>query len=892
MTQTLPTPSLLETKLFAPKAKADLIPRPDLLAQLSKGLEVKLTLLSAPAGFGKTSLLSSWQASTGVALAWVSLDTEDNDLENFWLYLCAALSKLEPNLTQASLVVLRSPEPAPIKAVLTDVMNRLAAFSQQVVLVLDDYHVIQTPAIHESLGFLLEHLPTNVHLFVLSRADPPLLLAKLRARGEVVDIRAADLRFDKEDAARFFSQAFKLELNSHDLETLLGRTEGWVAGLRLAGLSLQGRDNPSNLIQAFAGSNRFILDYLAEEVLERQEPELQTFLLQTSILERLCAPLCDALTGGTNAQTLLERLEKTNLFLIPLDDERTWFRYHHLFADFLRTKLKQRHANEVTTLHHKAASWLEGCRLIEASLQHLFEAQNFEGAATLLEAHREAYLGRGTSNAIFHWLKQQSPATMQHHPLLCLYQANNLALGGKVEAAERFIGVAEYAAKAQPENLELQGSLAATRAFVMSFKGDLDLPAMMALVERARHALPDNRPMMQFFNVTSLVRAYIASGDLRSGLGAVIESRLVAEKAGFSVLALRARCFEARTNVALGQLQKAQQQYLETLRIASASGEHFQIERGLSLVGLGQIHYQQNELDKAISELEQGLESLNLWLNREDNTYATITLAQAYWFRGEREKVWTMLEAYQRTLESQGSVSLRWLEAAEALFHLWQGNLAAASRWVKEAKLELDTLPFLRIVDYWVLAKVLVAEGRLREALTLLEKLARDAERSGYVVMWLSFKTLESLVHQQRGDSERAVKELTKALEVAEPEGFIRPFADEGEALAPLLSWILKQRSNSKLPSIRFVRSLLAATEKVPSLDSSKANSEGLLEPLTERELEVLRLISEGLSNKDIARRLELAPSTVKWYVNELFGKLGVGSRTQAMARATALNLL
>jgi LuxR family transcriptional regulator, maltose regulon positive regulatory protein len=418
--------SLLETKLFAPKAKADLIPRPELLTQLDKGLEVKLTMLSAPAGFGKTSLLSSWQASTGVSLAWVSLDEGDNDIKQFWLYVCAAFGKLESSLSRASLLALRSPETAPIKAVLTDLMNRLSAFSQQVVLVLDDYHVIHTAAIHESLGFFLEHLPANVHLFLLSRADPPLHISKLRARGEVVDVRAADLRFDNEEASRFFSQAFSLELNSHDLETLRGRTEGWAAGLRLAGLSLQGRDNPSNLIRAFAGSNRFILDYLAEEVLERQETELQTFLLQTSVLERLCAPLCDALTGGSNAQTQLERLEKANLFLIPLDDKRTWFRYHHLFADFLRTKLNHSHASEVPSLRQNAASWLEGRGLIEEALQHLFESENFEQAAKVLEAHSEHHLGRGTSNTIFRWLKKQPPETMKHHPLLCLYQQTAL----------------------------------------------------------------------------------------------------------------------------------------------------------------------------------------------------------------------------------------------------------------------------------------------------------------------------------------------------------------------------------------------------------------------------------------------------------------------------------
>jgi LuxR family transcriptional regulator, maltose regulon positive regulatory protein len=327
------------------------------------------------------------------------------------------------------------------------------------------------------------------------------------------------------------------------------------------------------------------------------------------------------------------------------------------------------------------------------------------------------------------------------------------------------------------------------------------------------------------------------------------------------------------------------------LRIAT---ESFQIERGMSLVGLGQIYYQYGDLGKAISHLEQGLADLQIWLNREDNTFATLNLVQAYWFRGEREKAWQTLEAAKRSNEGKQNLRLRWLEATEALLHLWQGDRVMASRWAKATQLESEEIPFLREIEYWVWARVMLAEGRLREALLLLEKLVHNAEHSGHVVMWLMFKLLESLTYQQLGDNERAVKALTKALELAEPEGFIRPFADEGAALVPILARVLERQASadSKLPSVRYVRSVLAATQQDTSPISKEIKVEGLLEALSERELEVLRLIAEGLSNKEIAKRLELAPSTVKWYVNELYGKLGVNSRTRAIARATVLNLL
>ncbi len=880
--------ALFQTKLYVPQTRADVITRSRLLEHLNSGLKSKLTLLSAPAGFGKTSLLSNWQAVNSTPLAWVSLDVQDNDPVHFWRYVAAALNALEPTLAQDALNALSSAQPPPVRAVFPLLLNKLATFHDHLVLVLDDYHLIETSVIHQDLSFFLEHLPTNVHLFILSRADPPLPLTRLRAQGELLEIRADDLRFTDDEAVMFLNQAFALNFSREDIAPLLERTEGWIASLRLAGLSLQGRKDPSEFIRAFAGSHRFIVDYLIEEVLERQTPEVREFLLKTSILERLNSSLCDAVTGREDSQKMLEQLERANLFLISLDDERHWYRYHHLFADFLRARLSQLYPAHVLALHLQAATWLEQNGFIDAAITQLLSAKAWDEAMRHIEAHIHLKTIRGETLTIVRWLSALPEEVLASNPKIALLYTGPLTVMGNFAEAEKWLRISE-------RNIgdTLQGEHAAMRGFLAGTTGDL-VPAL-EWAEKALALLPKDSGAFRVIAASSQARAYMSAGQGHAALKAIAETRAVAREHGLHALTLRSQFYEGKILTIMGKLREARALFEGALQTIPRSQYPYLLEDCMVRLGYGEVLYYQNELEAAEEQFREALTRGAEWLNLEDRVPSAIIFVRLLWATNRPEEARQLLEETRKIAEHiQQPLALSWLRAAQAWLELKEGKLEATEQWAQTEHLTVhDDIPFYQEFVYKVLAQLWIQQGQYQDALAVLETLRHAAEKTERTLHLVEILVLESLVYFKQSETTKALTSLLQALHLAEPVGLIRTFAEFGEDSSTLLKQVLESQQRGNLPeaqkvSVPFLQTLLAAVPQTSTTKPSTSKNE----PLSERELEVLRLIAEGLSNKAIAKRLELAPSTVKWYVNELFGKLEVSSRTQAMARANALHLL
>jgi LuxR family transcriptional regulator, maltose regulon positive regulatory protein len=876
--------TLLRTKLYVPQSRADVVVRSRLLKHLNAGLSSKLTLVSAPAGFGKTSLLSSWQDVNKTPLAWVSLDAQDNNPIHFWRYVTAALDTLEPGLISDALNALSLPQPPSVRAILPLLLNHLTTLQSHSVLVLDDYHIIENSNIHQDVSFFLEHLPPNVHLFMLSRADPPLPLTRLRARGEMVEIRADDLRFSDDEAVTFLNQSFGLNFSREDITPLLERTEGWIASLRLAGLSLQGRKDANEFIQSFAGSHRFIVDYLIEEVLERQPPEVREFLLKTSILERLNTSLCDAVTGHDDSQKMLEGLERANLFVISLDDDRHWYRYHHLFADFLRARLSQLYPFDALAFHLRAATWLEQNGFVDAGVQQLLNAKAWDEAMRVIETYIQPKTSQGEAPTIVRWLSALPDEVLTNNPRLLLLYSTPLTVLGHMDEAERCLQVAE-----SKMGDTLQGEYAAARAFLAGARGDLK-PAL-TWAEKALASLPEDSAIFRLIAASSQARAYMSTGQVQAALKAIAETRRTALQHGLHTFVSRSEYYEARMYVLMGKLHEARGLLEGTLQTVPPS--YVSLGNMVRLV-LGEIFYYQNQLEAAEEQFRKALGKGAEWLNLEDRVPSTIVFVHLLWLTGRAEEARKLLEETRAlTAPLQQSLVSRWLGATQVWLELKEGNLEAANHWAQTENLKpTDDIPFHLEFVYKVLAQLWLAEGQYKDALLILEKLRHAAEKTERTLHLVEVLVLESLAYYKQGNTARANASLLRAVQLAEPIGLTQPFIESGENISTLLERVLESQQRGNLPesqkvSTQFLQTLLAFPKA-----SSKTLSTSKSELLSERELEVLSLIAEGLSNKAIAKRLELAPSTVKWYVNELFGKLEVRSRIQAIARATALQLI
>ncbi len=918
---------LLATKLFIPPPTSTLVSRPRLVALLTVGARRAVTLVSAPAGWGKTTLLSAWHANisgSGYPVAWVSLDASYNDPVRFWSYVLGALNTLHDGASDAALTMLKLPQPPPMELLLTSLLNTLTALSTDAVLVLDDYHVIEAQPIHHALTFLLEHLPPRLHLIIATRFDPPLPLARLRVRGVLTEVRASDLRFTPEEAATFLTETMGLPLTAEQVSALEERTEGWIAGLQLAALSAQGRPEESmgKFIDAFRGSNRYVMEYLAEEVLERQTDEAQRFLLRTAVLDRMCAPLCDAVLnsekeGAKYDQSLdarfhLEQLERANLFLISIDDEGNWYRYHNLFADVLRSRLKQTQPKLVPELHRRASMWYEQHRLFNEAVQHALKAPDFELAACLIE-QVGLVVGIGEQvHTILGWIHSIPEAFVRTRPTLCIYHAVALMFTNQLEAAEARLQDAErYLEASNPTDKPhaMVGQIATVRANLARFTGDL--ARCVELSNQGLGLLPETEKIFLASAMANLGQTYLVTGDVTPGLESRVTEVVAPVRASGNVSAtLRSLTLLARLHVLQGKLHQATATYREVTQVAPGQKDlGVVIGSPAYYFGMGDVLREWNNLDAAEDHLAQGMDQLRgtLSVDAEVITLGYTTQALLKLARGDYGRALATLDEFEQLARRRNFVAhLRARGfALRAQLDLAQGSLAAAAHWADTCGLSTqDDLSYVREREYLILARVLIAQGRndqarhlLQNALHLLKRLLHDAEIKARMNSAIEILVLHALASQALGDSMEALTALKRAVVLGESEGYIRIFLDEGEAMLHLLSRLLATGYGASA----YIQTLLAAGEKhmhepaaalFKSKEPHSRSSQPLLDPLSERELEVLYLVANGDPNCKIAEQLFVAVSTVKRHVSNIFSKLGVTNRTQAVARAREFGLL
>jgi LuxR family maltose regulon positive regulatory protein len=904
--------ALLATKLYIPPARADIVSRPRLTEKLRIGLERpgSLTLLSGPAGAGKTTLLSEFIAQSPRPVAWLSLDERDNEPVRFWTYLVAACQSVVDGVGESALALLEEAQALPDESIPTLLINDLAQQDGALALVLDDYHAIRNQSIHAGLSFLVDYLPDNLHLIVSTRADPPWPLARYRARNRLVEIRARDLRFSREEAAEFLNRTMGLNLPAEDVAALEDRTEGWAAGLQLAALSMQGRDDTAAFVQAFAGSHAYVADYLVTEILRRQPEDVQAFLLETSILERMNAGLCEAVTGRGDAQSVLTALHRANILIVPLDDRGEWYRYHHLFADLLQARLPQaRPAGAIAGLHTAAADWYQQHGFTAEAIDHGLAAGDFERVASLVEGAARAMIFAGRMGALAEWLEALPEETLEAHPRLAFYLLWVNILRSRADLSEQAFQDTIERLKALPpsaENDRLRGELMAVmcRATVMTG----DVAGGIRLAHEALGALSESDLASRARVNSALAAAYGLAGRIEDAELAYRECVPQAVAAGDYRLAAHTMMIMGLTLGHYGRLHDAARAFESIVRLQEQSaaarppsgrkrtGRIF-FPAGQGYIGLAGIHLEWNDLETAERYLEQGME-----LCRQgglDGLFAgrmlRSRLRQARGdLEGALEAIEFAREAFQRADDFQ--MAVRQVQIALA-----QGDVGGAYR--KAAPLETlagadpARLPpiFMEVIEA-VLARVYLAQDETGKAFQMLDRLEATARPGGRAARLIEGNLLRALALQRQDGGNvtpEAVGWMERSLELAEPEGYILLFLEEGPAVIPLLEAVAGHRGATD-PIQAYARRLLEAHGADGELARRALSGEaaGLVEALTPREMEVLALIAAGHSNRAIADRLVVTVRTVKKHASNIYGKLNVSSRTQAVARARELGLL
>jgi LuxR family maltose regulon positive regulatory protein len=897
---------ILATKLFIPTPRPKIILRPHLVTRLNQGLGNKLTLISAPAGFGKTTLLSEWAASSQQPVAWLSLDEGDNDPAFFLVYIISALQTLEPNIGAGLLAVLQSPQPPPIELILTALLNEITTTFEDFVLILDDYHVVESKAVDNALTFLLEHQPPQMHLAITTREDPQLPLARLRARGQLTELRTTDLRFTLSEAAGFLNEVMGLQLSPDDIAALEDRTEGWIAGLQLTALSLQGLQDTAGFIQSFTGSHRFVLDYLIEEVLDKQPETIQTFLLQTSILERMCGPQCDAvlLDPADSGQETLEYLEHANLFVVSLDHERRWYRYHRLFAELLRTRLARAYPDQIAELHRRASDWYASNDFPYEAITHALAIQDWSRAAEIIEQFSDELPMHGESNTRLGWFESFPAQILLDRPGLGLVYTWALFMSNQLDQADQQLNQLMPLVQTTPS---LLGELYVIRVMIAARR--YDMPAFIKLAQQALSLVPPKEVSPRSRILLSLGVAYDElSGDIAAAKSAFREAFELskafpsASAVGNAPLPLTALAYLADYEWLEGNLRSASRMYAQALELSEKWGGGSSIALCLIQQGRTGLLYEWNDLAGATLALQDCFRIGELWRSPRFLVPAFGLSALVMQACGQVEEANVMIHrAEQAALDSYSSpYDMGMLALYQILLWSAQNDFQAITEWEQSHDSEWRSqIGRARDALMIVLARARIAryyrqrdDSALGQARALIAPALEQAQASGLMFNVTRLLILDALVSYAQRETAVALATFKRALTLAEPENYVRSFLDPGRPVEELLSWGLESQSLHE-PHLRaYVSKLLSHFGVNSSIEASSPASEALIEPLSQRELEVLRLIAQGLSNREISERLFLALSTVKGHNRIIFDKLQVQRRTEAVARARELGLL
>ena len=903
--------TIVQTKLYIPAAPQSYVARMRLLVQLESAWHARLTLITAPAGSGKTTLASSWAHQQADTVAWLGLDSTDNDPARFWLYVLHALHSVEPISVAPLLAALRSPQPPPIEATLAALLNTLADRPAPLALVLDDYHVIEAPAIHRALTWLIDHLPPQVHVLIVSRADPPLPLGRWRARGQLCEVRADDLCFTHTEAAAFLTDAMDLPLGAAEVAELDDRVEGWAAGLQLAALALRGQADPAARIAAFSGRHAYVLAYLVDDVLAGQPEYVQYFLLRTALLDQMSAPLCDAVLGAVSdderaaiptSRFILDYLRECNLFLVPLDDEGTWFRYHHLFRDVLRHRLRQTDPACIPELHRRAAAWLAAQGLIDAAIQHALAAGDHLLAAHWIEQAVDVALRSGDIAPLRSWLAALPEALIRARPQLAVGQLWLLFITGQEDLAPPWLAALATTLAAEPDadamrsaedQARLRAELAALRAQQAIYMGELDEAVAQCRtgLSIAHSGALRTRGTLELLQGTALRRA----GNLAAAVTPFTAARILAEQGGEELLLLHVAKSLANLAEIRGQLGAMAAEYERMRRLSvDASGQPMPLA-GMALIGMGKVAHERNDLETATALLAEGID-----IGRRSAISG---------FAIDGLMVLALVEAAKGNhagaamhLQEAATLAERWhsatVEARVTVFQarlaLATGRLKDAARWaITTSEQTAESSSDLGEIEHLTLVRVWIAQGRMSEARALLARLEQSARaglRHGRLIEILA---LRALAAESAGDNADASATLTEALALGQPEGYVRVFADEGMAMGNLVRRVAAQRGGGHAYGLRagYLATVQEACAGPKGMGESVTMNEQLVEPLSAREQEVLTLIAAGCSNQEIADRLIISVATVRKHVENIHGKLGVQSRTKAAARAREFGL-
>jgi len=913
---------LIRTKLHLPFTRPYLVPRPRLQARIAAGLLGPLTLVIAPAGFGKTTLVASCVVGYGMPTAWLSLDKDDNQAGRFLAYLIAALQEADNKIGREAAQLMAEMQLVPPEAMLTSLINDLDAVTGEMVLVLDDYQLISSQAVHEEVAFLLEHCPNTFHLVIATRSDPPFPISRVLARGQMVELRAADLSFTEPEAAQFLNDVMGLRLDTRSVAALEERTEGWIAGLQMAALSMRDREDVRGFIEGFSGTNRYILDYLLEEVLGSQPPEIQRFLLRTSILERLTAPLCDAVLShdeGSKREgddrskqseslflrqstSILEYLERVNLFLVPLDDERTWYRYHHLFADLLRTQLqKSLGALEIAQLHLRASEGYEQDGSTLEAIHHASIASDLERVERLIEQNYLAMAARGEMSSLRYWTGRLPKELIYSRPWLCAYEAESRTWFGELDEADRLLQEAEKSIQSATSQLDarpLVGHLAFVRSHISAMRGDTQRAIELALL--ARDNYPAENLGVHLGISVILGYAYFLDGNFPKAsetLHATIQSGsasdAVSATLGACGLLARLYAIQGRLHDAFDLLQNAGQ-------MATRAGAQYPGAEAVVEVNIGSVLYEWNDLAGALEHTVRGLRSINSWGKGDLLALAYVTLCRIQRANGDRNATVDTVQKAVDLIHTRGVFPEARCAVEVAQVKLWlaQGDLPSALRWATS----FDKKAFGSDNFFWfkdeltqiTRARVFMIQNKLRDAIGLLSHLEETARSCGRMGRLIEILLLKALAMQKLGEPAHALAILTESLALAEPEGYLRIFLDEGQLMQMLLAQWLSHADTGSLRD--FAIQLLTQFEAEPHVGTTaqgKISPAGdLVEPLSQRELEVLHLIAVGRTNQEIARQLIVSLGTVKAHTASIYRKLDVANRTEAVAHARQLGIL